>query len=216
VIYAIVDTQAIANAGLDAMAFADACIAARPWALQLRAKDASAEERERLARAIVERTRAANVPFVVNDDADLAARVNAEMVHVGQGDESPRAVRAGHPSLRIGVSTHTIAEMEHALAAREDLAYVAFGPVFATASKAHPEPAVGIELLAQASVIARAANVPLVAIGGLHAGNLPALRGQATAVAVIGALTAAMRDGGAAGVIARFAELRDAFAGGAA
>lgn len=214
-IYAIVDTHALASADLDPIAFAEACIAARPWALQLRMKntgvnDAHAETRERLASAIAERSRAAKVPFVVNDDADLAARVEAEMVHVGQGDEPAHAVRARYGSLRVGVSTHTLLELARALADRANLAYVAFGPVFATASKAHPEKTVGPELLRQAWALARAANVPLVAIGGLHAGNLPALRGMASAVAIIGALTSAMRDGGAAGVAARFAELRTA------
>ncbi len=208
-IYVICDITALERAGVDALAFSDACIMQGPWALQLRAKHASREERETLARALRARTRAAGVRFVVNDDADLAARVEADMVHVGQGDERVALVRARHPRLGVGVSTHVLAELEQAIL--EQPSYVAFGPVYATASKDAHEPVVGPELLARAATRARQAGVSLVAIGGLDATRVRTLYASAAcaphAVAMIGVLVNAMRDGGEAGVRAAFAEL---------
>lgn len=66
----------------------------------------------------------------------------------------------------MGVSTHDLAQLERALAERPD--YVALGPIFATQSKRGADPPLGLETLKQGAALARAAGVPLVAIGGLE------------------------------------------------
>jgi thiamine-phosphate pyrophosphorylase len=123
-------------------------------------------------------------------------------VHVGQSDLSVRDVRKFAPSLRVGVSTHTEAEVEAALVERPD--YVAFGPVFPTASKDRPEPAVGLDGLALAFERCKAASVPLVAIGGIDVARAPLVAKHADLIAVISAL---LPDEGLEGVEARAREL---------
>ncbi|HOU94845.1 MAG TPA: thiamine phosphate synthase, partial [Polyangiaceae bacterium] len=76
-----------------------------------------------------------------------------------------------------------------ALAERPD--YVAFGPVFATRSKARPEPVVGLDGLERAGALARQANCPLVAIGGIDLARARAVAAHATCAAVIAELFAA-------------------------
>ena len=90
--------------------------------------------------------------------------------------------------LLVGRSSHTLAE---ACAAREEpVDYVAFGPVFGTASKDSPHPARGLEMLGRAA--AAVAPLPLVAIGGIHAGNAgAAIAAGAAGVAVISAVAGA-------------------------
>jgi thiamine-phosphate pyrophosphorylase len=99
---------------------------------------------------------------VVNDRADYAALLGAAL-HLGQDDLLPSDARIviGATAI-IGYSTHNPAQMS--AAAAEPVDYVAFGPVFPTASKEQPDPTVGIEGLR--AVRALAAK-PLVGIGGI-------------------------------------------------
>jgi thiamine-phosphate pyrophosphorylase len=185
-LYAIADVQTLASRGLDPVAFAGAVLTARPAALQLRAKGTAPEEVERLLRALGPLCEAAGVPLVVNDRPDLALRTGCTFVHVGQTDAPIDEVRRSAPSLAVGVSTHTLAELDQALRARP--AYVAFGPVFATSSKLDARPVVGMERLRSAHARTLASGVPLVAIGGITGERAAQLVGIADAVAVIGAL----------------------------
>jgi len=95
-------------------------------------------------------------------------------------------VRLLAPGLLLGVSTHTLEQLEQALADKPD--YVAFGPVFGTASKERADPAVGLGLLAQAQRAARSAGIPLVAIGGINLERARQVAEHADLAAVIGAL----------------------------
>jgi thiamine-phosphate pyrophosphorylase len=97
-----------------------------------------------------------DVPLVVNDRPDLALLVGADLVHVGQDDLPPAAVRS--LGLAVGLSTHAPEEIEAA-----DADYIGVGPVFATPTKAG-RPAVGLELVRYA---AEHASVPWFAIGGI-------------------------------------------------
>lgn len=135
--------------------------------LQVRIKPAGARAVLAAARMARRVTRDAGAMLVVNDRLDLALAVEADGVHLGQDDLSiadARVVLAGRP-LAIGVSTHDLAQVRAALAAGAD--YLGFGPVFATGTKANPDPVVGLAGLAAAAAAARAAGVPLVAIGGI-------------------------------------------------
>jgi thiamine-phosphate pyrophosphorylase len=185
-LYPIVDLEALAARGLSPIPFAERVLEARPPLLQLRAKTVGARETLALLRALVPLARRAGTLLFANDRPDLALLAGTDGVHVGQSDLPLAEARRFAPGLKIGVSTHDERELELALAERPD--YVAFGPVFATRSKAAPEPTVGVERLAGAARLARSAGVPLVAIGGIDRERLTEAGAHADVVAVIAAL----------------------------
>ncbi len=185
-LYAIVDTKLLAARGMDPVAYARALLAARPAALQLRAKDMAARELLGLLRAIGPMCRQRGVPFVANDRADLAALAGCDCVHIGQDDLPYDLVHRIAPQLGVGISTHTTDQLERALAFKPR--YVAYGPVFETSSKANAEPVVGLEGLRIASRVARSVGVPLVAIGGITLARAHELSEVASVCAVIGDL----------------------------
>lgn len=170
-------------------------------AVQLRAKHATDREALRLGERIREATRSAGVLFVMNDRFDLALLLEADAVHVGQLDLPPERVRAcAGAKLAIGRSTHDDAELARAL--REPVDYVAFGPVFGTSTKETGHAAQGLERLAAAA--ARVAPRPLVAIGGVDAGNVGrVLAAGARGAAVLSAVAAADDPGAAVRRLAR-------------
>jgi thiamine-phosphate pyrophosphorylase len=103
------------------------------------------------------------IRFIVNDRADIAAVAGADGVHVGQQDlgvDSARAICG--PQSWVGVSTHNLDQVRRAAASSAD--YIAIGPIFATNTKANPDPVVGTELIY--AVRALTAK-PIVAIGGI-------------------------------------------------
>jgi thiamine-phosphate pyrophosphorylase len=128
--------------------------------------------------------------FIVNDRLDICLAAGADGVHLGQEDISPQAARhvfrqatcdsQGRPLL-VGYSTHNLQQVEEADSLPID--YLAVGPVFATASKANPDPVIGLEGVRRA----RAATAkPLVAIGGITRSTCLQVRDAgADAVAVI-------------------------------
>ncbi len=182
-LYAIVDVGSLAARGLEPLAFTDALLDACPAVLQLRAKGLGARDTLELLRALVPRCRRRGVPLFANDRAELAALSGADGVHVGQSDLPLPLVRAIAPRLLVGVSTHSAAQLDDALAERPD--YVAVGPVFATSTKADAEPQVGVELVRRAREVS---DVPVVAIGGLDEGRAGEVARAGALVAVIGAL----------------------------
>lgn len=135
--------------------------------VQLRLKHASAGELLRIAREA--RTICAGRSLLlVNDRPDVARLAEADGVHLGQDDlPLAEARKLLGPRALIGVSTHSDAE----IAAAREADYIGFGPVFATRSKpgAPLPPPHGIEGLARA---VRLSGVPVVAIGGITAGNV--------------------------------------------
>jgi len=184
--YAILDIDSLEARGLDVAPAAQAMLGGGASLLQLRAKGRSARKILAWLEALVPLAKEAGVPLFVNDRADLAAVAGAPGVHVGQDDLPVTEVRRLFPELRVGVSTHSLAQLEAALAERPD--YVAFGPIFPTRSKAQPDPVVGLELLARAATLATAAGVPLVAIGGIDSRNAHQVRATGAVPAVIAAL----------------------------
>jgi thiamine-phosphate pyrophosphorylase len=135
--------------------------------------------------------------FLVNDRLDLALAVEADGVHLGQGDLPPAvARRLLGPERLIGRSTHCLADLRQAVADGCD--YVGVGPVNATPTKPGREP-VGLAYVAQA---AAACPVPFFAIGGIDAGNLAEVRrAGAERVAVVRAIGAAEHPGAAAAAL---------------
>ncbi|MGB7848713.1 MAG: thiamine phosphate synthase [Candidatus Acidiferrum sp.] len=135
--------------------------------LQYRAKGAPAREMLQTARTLAEMARSRGVTFFVNDRPDVAYLSGADGVHVGQDDLSVEHARAVvGPDRWVGVSTHNREQFEKAAASWAD--YVAIGPIFATTSKANPDPVVGTDLIRQVRPLTRK---PIVAIGGIRLEN---------------------------------------------
>jgi thiamine-phosphate pyrophosphorylase len=108
-----------------------------------------------------------SVKLIMNDRADLCLAADFDGLHVGQDDLSPEAARSIiGPDRWLGISTHNPEQI--AQADRTDANYLAIGPVFATASKANPDPIVGLEGVRRARELTRK---PLVAIGGITRAN---------------------------------------------
>ena len=185
-LYPIIDVDSLAALKLPVLDYARALLQIRPALVQLRAKHLSARETLELLRALRPLCPRGTTQLFANDRPDLAVLADCDGVHVGQDDLPIDAVREFAPALKIGVSTHTLEQLDAALAAGPD--YVAFGPVFATASKARPDPVVGVSALAEAARRARARGCGIVAIGGINAGNAARLASEPVFAAVIGAL----------------------------
>ena len=140
--------------------------------VQLREKRLSREEILREAKEIGALCRRYGVPFLLNDDVELALVCGADGVHVGQEDMQVERARALlGPDKIIGVSAHTVEEAVKAVQNGAD--YLGVGAAFATATKsnAHVLPE------GMLSKICRAVDVPVVAIGGITAENILQLSG---------------------------------------
>jgi thiamine-phosphate pyrophosphorylase len=122
------------------------------------------------------------VKWMMNDRADLCLAAEYDGVHVGQDDLSPESARRVVGVSRwLGLSTHNPEQVS--LADQTSANYVAIGPVFSTASKANPDPVVGLEGIRRARELTRK---PLVAIGGITRQNCQAvIEAGADSVAVI-------------------------------
>ena len=106
--------------------------------------------------------------FIINDHPAVAAKVNADGVHLGQEDLSYSEARAiVGPGAIIGLSTHSPAQTVAACSLRPD--YIGIGPVFPTPTKIKADPVIGIEGMKK---MIAAATVPHVAIGGIDLSNL--------------------------------------------
>jgi len=157
--------------------------------IQLRAKQASREEVERMAEKILPLTRRAGVPLVINDHLDLAMALGVECCHLGQEDffdagyTHVSQLPAAAGSLSIGLSTHAPAQAERAIAAQP--AYLAIGPVYATATKPKAKP-VTLEYVRWAAAHVK---IPWFAIGGVNLGTLgDVLAAGARRVCVVSAI----------------------------
>ena len=149
--------------------------------LQYRNKSGSAREMLDQAREL--RRRLPNsVKLIMNDRADLALAAGFDGVHVGQDDLSPEAARrVVGETWWLGISTHNPEQVKEA--DRTSANYIAIGPVFATSSKAKPDPVIGLDGVRQARVLTRK---PLVAIGGINRANCKSvIEAGADSVAVI-------------------------------
>ena len=154
--------------------------------IQLRCKGPGWPDRGILALAgrILPLCRRRGVPFFLNDRLDLALACGADGVHLGQSDMTvPQARALAGRRLLIGISTHTERQIQEAC--RQDIDYLAVGPVFPTLTKPR-RGAVGLALLRTVPADAP----PAFAIGGIEAGNLPRVleRRPGLGVAVTGAV----------------------------
>lgn len=157
--------------------------------IQLRCKDWHVSDILRVAHAIRPRCRAVDATLMLNDHPELVAEAGADGVHLGQLDVATETARAVlPPGALVGRSTNDLDQLALAL---QDADYVAFGPVFPTANAGRPKTVRDIDTLTLARTRVPS-NVPLVAIGGIDATRLPAVRATGvSAWAVIGAIAQA-------------------------
>jgi len=182
-LYAIVDP---ARAGARPTALvATELLRAGVRLIQLRDKHASSRQLYATCLELKELLRDSGCRLIVNDRADVARATDADGVHLGQDDLPVEMARRVLTSDKwIGCSTHSLCQVIEADRSSAD--YIAFGPIFPTASKENPDPVVGLESLREARRVTRK---PLVAIGGITLQNAPALLAVgADSVAVIGDL----------------------------
>lgn len=138
--------------------------------LQLRAKGHDLATIQRIAETLIPLCRAAKVPFILNDHPALAAKLDADGVHIGQDDGSLENARAiVGPGKIIGRSTHSLDQARAALA--EGFDYIGFGPLFPTPTKLG-RPGIGLENIA-AMEREVGSKIPAFCIGGIKRSNLP-------------------------------------------
>ena len=139
--------------------------------LQLRAKGIDPATVEHLARRMQPLCREAGAIFVLNDYPDMAARIGADAVHVGQDAGPLAAVRnIVGPQMLIGRSTHSPEQALSAVAEGAD--YIGFGPLFPTGTKPG-RPSIGLQDIA--AVQEKLGDFPMFCIGGINGTTLPSV-----------------------------------------
>jgi thiamine-phosphate pyrophosphorylase len=149
--------------------------------IQVRERDLTARERFDLVKSVAQAV-GPRAHVLVNDRADIAAALPGVGVHLTTRSVPPTAVRAAFgKDILIGVSTHNLDEVRHAVEGGAD--FVVFGPVFDTESKREYGPPVGLNALRDAVAASR---IPVLAIGGVKTSNFEdALGAGASGVAAI-------------------------------
>ncbi|WP_164214445.1 thiamine phosphate synthase [Virgibacillus sp. YIM 98842] len=127
------------------------------------------------------------IPFIMNDDVELVNVLDADGIHVGQGDTSVVKLRKLFPEKIIGLS---VSRNELADSPLEYVDYVGAGDIFGTSSKTHDKSAVGLEWIAELS--SQYPNLPIVGIGGINTRNAASvIEAGADGVSVISAIAKA-------------------------
>ncbi|MDG5816660.1 thiamine phosphate synthase [Chitinispirillales bacterium ANBcel5] len=137
--------------------------------VQLRMKDSTEAQVEQTAQKMKKITEGTQTKLIINDLAEVAARVGADGLHIGQDDisyEKAREIVGAH--CIIGISTHSPSQTIEACKLNPD--YIGIGPVFPTPTKKNPDPVIGIEGM---KAMLAVATVPAVCIGGIDLNNLP-------------------------------------------
>ena len=170
--------------------------------LQIREKDLAQDAFEAEAERLKTLCTQHEVPFVVNDSVEIALQCDADGVHVGQSDIKGRDIRAIiGPDKILGISAGTVEEAVAAEKAGAD--YIGVGAVFPTGTKKNATPMT----MEQLKEIVSSVSIPVVAIGGIGAGNILQLRGSGVdGVAVVSAIFAAENPGKATADLLKLAE----------
>ena len=184
-LYVIVDPEA--TRGRDVVDVADAALRGGAQVIQLRDKLRDKGEVLETARAIKALCARRDALFIVNDDADIALLSDADGLHVGQTDLSvPDARRVLSAGQIVGRSNNGVEEALQSEAQGAD--YVAVGAVYRTATMGKSgRTALGAPMI---SAVKRAVSAPVVAIGGIDAGNIAAVAAAgADCICVVSAVT---------------------------
>ena len=185
-VYLITDRHQLAD-GQSLLSACEAALRGGVTALQLREKDLSAAKLLPLAHALRELTHQYNACLLINDRIDVALACNADGVHLGGHSlpvDTARALLG--PDKLIGVSTHSLAEIDKAASCGAD--FVTFGPVYATPSKAAFGAPQGLGKLRAACATS---SLPVYALGGIKTSNhAEVLSAGATGIAMISGILA--------------------------
>lgn len=126
------------------------------------------------------------IPFIIDDDVELALKLDAAGIHIGQEDAPLEEVRASCRDKLVGVSVHTVQEAELAIAQGAD--YLGLGPIFPTLTKKDAKPVQGTVLIEQ--LRSKGYTIPIVGIGGVTADNVDqVMKAGADGAAVITAIS---------------------------
>jgi len=149
-----------------------AAVAGGVQAVQIREKNGNTRDFLELARLLVSEIQSENIPIIINDRVDIALASGAAGVHVGQSDMPVLDARhlLGEKAI-IGLTVPSMEILEKSLSL--PVQYIAVSPVFLTTTKTNTAPAWGIEGMQKARKYLDAMNsrIPLMTIGGIHAGN---------------------------------------------
>jgi len=156
--------------------------------VQLRAKDLGTRDFLELALRVSEKLGKTGIPLLINDRVDIALACGAAGVHLGQDDMPlPDARRLLGPDKMIGISVNTLDEAAEAERLGAD--YLGLGPIFGTSTKQTVLPVLGPEGIQR---LRRQIRIPMVAIGGINAGNAGAVKkAGADGIAVVSAILGA-------------------------
>lgn len=154
--------------------------------IQIREKELAEEDFYEEAVEIQKLCRSYRVPLIINDNVELAKKIDADGVHVGQSDMEAGAVRSMlGPDKIIGVTAKTIEQAQFAQANGAD--YLGVGAVFHTGTKSNAKEITHDQL----QEICACVEIPAVAIGGITRANVEQLQGRGMAgVAVVSAIFA--------------------------
>lgn len=157
-------------------------------AIEFRHKGPYTQESFELAKEIRRLCQKANIPYIINDRADIALALQADGVHLGQTDlPIPAAKKILGPNKLIGKTASTVQEAIEAEKSGAD--YIGLGHIFSTQSKAKTYPPIGLETLKKAK---ESVKIPLIAIGGINLENAPSvLQAGADGISVIAAIAQA-------------------------
>lgn len=155
--------------------------------MQIREKELPRDKFLALAKEVKKVTDEFHIPYVVNDEVEIAKEIQADGVHIGQSDQALVEVRKIlGPDKIIGVSAQTVEQAKEAEKNGAD--YLGVGSIFTTSTKLDADD-VSLETLKE---ICDAVSIPVVAIGGINAGNILDLRGtHVDGVAVVSGIFAA-------------------------
>jgi len=135
--------------------------------IQLRGKEKPIDQLVDLAAELHQITLPASIPLIVNDHAEIAAKVPVEGVHVGQDDDSiAKAREKVGREIIVGKSTHNVAQA--AAAQDEGADYIGFGPIFATPTKPDYQ-SIGLTNIKR---VDGEVALPIFCIGGIKIENL--------------------------------------------
>ncbi|MBO8171931.1 MAG: thiamine phosphate synthase [Bacillaceae bacterium] len=144
------------------------------------------EDRIYLAKKLFQVCRRHEIPFIVNDDVELALSIEADGIHVGQDDIPAFQARKQAANMILGVSAHNLQEARQAI--RDGADYLGVGPIYATTTKPDADRVKGpgvIRMLRENGI-----DVPVVGIGGIQPGKAgEVIRSGADGVAVVSAIS---------------------------
>jgi len=133
--------------------------------IQFRAKNLT--DKELVTYALKLRLIAQKITFIINDRIDIALIVEADGVHLGQDDIPVSLARKLLKEKIIGLSTHSLEEAIQA--SKEEIDYLAIGPIYHTYTKKNAKTSLGPEIIPK---IKKITSTPIIAIGGINEGNI--------------------------------------------